>query len=481
MKRALLILLLALLSGCKKDAVQIRHRPELPVPEHWSVSEADESDIRAEWWATFEDPRLDELVGKALEHNYDLQAAAARLTAAAMQAKIAGADLLPTVNAGWRGSGQRQNFVGLPIPGAEGRVLSRTFKSSGVSLDISWEADIWGKIRARKFAATKDFEAAASDLWAARLSLAAQTSKAWFAVLEARQQVELAEETVISYSRTAERVRGRYERGLQSSLDLRLALSSLAGAEALLQQRNEQLDRSIRQLELLLGQYPAASIQPAEELPLLPPTPPAGVPSDLVSRRPDLIAAEQRMWAAGARWSEARKSLYPSISLTGSLGTSTSSYLDVFNGNFFVWSVAGNLLQPVFNGGRLRAQIELQDANSRDVAAQWAGAVLRAFLEVESALAAEKYLAEQEVDLTDAAHQATASLTLAEDRYNMGLESFVTVLESQRRSLNAESQLLTLRRQRLDTRVDLHLALGGGLEPEGTEAEKTEGEKEKTS
>ncbi|HUV12522.1 MAG TPA: efflux transporter outer membrane subunit [Acidobacteriota bacterium] len=481
MKKGILILILAFSFGCKKDAVQIRHQPELPVPDQWSASEVDDDEIRAEWWTAFEDERLDELVGKALEHNYDLQSAAARLTVAAMQAKIAGADLWPSISGGWRGSGQRQNFVGLPIPGAEGEVLSRTFTSSGISFDISWEADIWGKIRARKFASTKDFEAAAADLWGARLSLVAQTSKAWFAVLEAQQQVELAQTTVTSYSGTAERVRGRYERGVQSSLDLRLALSSLAGAEALLQQRKEQLDRLIRQLELLLGQYPAAAIQPTEALPTVPPTPPAGIPSELVSRRPDLIAAEKRMWAAGARWSEARKALYPSIGLTGSLGTSTSSYLDVFNGSFFVWSLAGNILQPIFQGGRLRAQIELQDANSRDVAAQWAGAVLRAFLEVESALAAEKFLVKQEVELADAATQSTASLKLAEDRYNMGLESFVTVLESQRRSLNAESQLLTVRRQRLDARVDLHLALGGGLQPEELKPKEEEAEKEKTS
>jgi NodT family efflux transporter outer membrane factor (OMF) lipoprotein len=483
MKKAVLVLVLALSFGCKKDAVQIRHQPDLPVPDQWSAADFDDSEIRAEWWTAFEDPKLDELVGKALEHNYDLQAAAARLTAAAMQARIAGADLWPSISAGWRGSGQRQNFVGLPIPGAEDKVLSRTFTSSGISLDVSWEADIWGKIRARKFAATKDFEAVAADLWGARLSLVAQTSKAWFAVLEALKQVELAQATVTSYSGTAERVRGRYQRGVQSSLDLRLALSSLAGAEALLEQRKEQMDRATRQLEILLGQYPAATIQLTRDLPSVPPTPSTGVPSELVSRRPDLISFEKRMWAAGARWSEARKSLYPSISLTGSLGNSTSGFLDVFKGNFFVWSLAGNLLQPVFQGGRLRANIELQDANSRDVAAQWAGAVLRAFLEVESALAAEKFLAEQEVDLADAARQSTASLKLAEDRYNMGLESFVTVLESQRRSLNAESQLLTVRRQRLDNRVDLHLALGGGLEPDETESDGSNGsaEKEKTS
>jgi NodT family efflux transporter outer membrane factor (OMF) lipoprotein len=395
-----------------------------------------------------------------------------------MQAKIAGAPLYPSITGGWSGSGQKQNFIGLPIPGMEGEVLSRTFKSSGVSLDVSWEPDVWKRVSAGKQAAIADYEAAEADLWAARLSLVAQTSKAWFAVLEGLQQVELARRTVASYRGTAERIRGRYRRGLQSSLDLRLALSSLAGAEALLQQREEQLDRGIRQLEILLGQYPAKAIQPTLALPVIPPVPPAGIPSELVSRRPDLIAAEKRMWAAGARWTEARKALYPSFSLSAGIGTSTSGYLQVFNGDFFVWNLAGNVLQPIFQGGRLRAQIELRDAQSREVAAQWAGAVLRAFSEAESALAAEKFLVQQEVELTSTWKQSAASLQLAEDRYNSGLESFVTVLESQRRALEAESQLLSVRRQRLDTRVDLHLALGGGFRAKAEQEDKVEKKEE---
>jgi outer membrane protein TolC len=175
------------------------------------------------------------------------------------------------------------------------------------------------------------------------------------------------------------------------------------------------------------------------------------------------------MLAAGARWSQSRRDLYPSFSLTASSGTSSSGLIDAFNGDFFVWSVAGSILQPIFQGGRLRAQVQLRDAQSKEVAAQWAGAVLTAFAEVESALSTERFLADQEEDLLAAAQQATASLRLAEDRYNSGLESFVTVLEAQRRSLDSESQLLNVRRQRLDTRVDLHLALGGGLEPEETD------------
>jgi outer membrane protein TolC len=152
----------------------------------------------------------------------------------------------------------------------------------------------------------------------------------------------------------------------------------------------------------------------------------------------------------------------------------------VLNGNFFVWNVAGNILQPLFQGGRLRAQIELRDAQSREAAAIWANGVLRAFAEVETALAAENFLAKQEADLASALRQSAASWELAEDRYNSGLEGFITVLESQRRSLEAESALLSVRRERLDARVDLHLALGGGLLLQG-ESEATKEPEEEAS
>jgi NodT family efflux transporter outer membrane factor (OMF) lipoprotein len=461
-----LILLVLLAAGCQRKAIEVRHQPELNVPDQWSADDASSGGVLAEWWGSFEDPTLVRILEQGLEKNFNLQAAAARVEAASAQARIAGADRYPSISAGWSGSGQRQNFIGLPIPGSEGKVLSRTFASSGVSLDVSWEPDLWGRIAAGRLAALADVAAAQEDLRGARLSLTAQISKAWFGAIEGLQQVKLAESTVASYRDTSERVRSRYTRGLQSSLDLRLALSSISAAEALVEQRKQQLDLGIRQLEILLGDYPGARLDVIQELPGIPPPPPTGVPSELVSRRPDLIAAERRMWASGARWTQARRALYPSISLTGRIGTSTSDWLQVVNGDFFIWNLVGNVLQPVFQGGRLRAQVTLEDARSKEAAAQWATSVLQAFSEVEAALAAERFLAQQEADLTDAVEQATASQQLAEDRYQSGLEGFVTVLEAQRRSLDARSQLLNVRRQRLDTRVDLHLALGGGFEDE---------------
>jgi multidrug efflux system outer membrane protein len=470
----MLIFLPTVISGCRKNAIEIRHRPELPVNTQWTSLEADNDAILNEWWESLQDPMLEQLLRKGLKNNYNLHVTAARLEAASAQARIAGADIFPTVGVGWSATGQRQNFIGLPIPGAEEEVLSRTFKSSGVSLDVSWEPDVWGRVSAGKAAAIADYEAAKADFRAAKLSLVAQISKAWFATLEGREQAKLAGRTVSNYKNTTERVRSRYEQGLQSSLDLRLALSSLSSAEALLEQRKRQLDLGIRQIEILLGDYPSAQLEVEQALPGVPPLPPAGVPSELVSRRPDLVAAERRMWSAGARWTQARRALYPSFNLSAGIGTSTSNFLQVFNGNFFTWNIAGSVMQPLFQGGRLRAQIMLEDARSKEAAAQWASSVLQAFSEVEAALASEKYLADQEQKITNAAKQASASLKLAEDRYEAGLEGFVTVLEAQRRSLDAESQLLSIRRLRLDNRIDLHLALGGGFEDESTNINSSE-------
>jgi outer membrane protein, multidrug efflux system len=471
----LFLLCFALLAGCRREPVQLRHPPDLTPPAEWTADGPEPGEVVAEWWRTFEDPTLDDLVRRAVEGNHNLQAAAARVRAAAAQARVVSADLLPTVNASLDGARRRQNFIGLPIPGAADRVLSTTFTTFGVSLGTSWEVDVWGRLSAGEAAALADLQAGEAEFLGARLSLSAQTAKAWFSVVEALGQVELSERTVSTYRETAARVRARYEAGLQSSLDVRLALSSLASAEALLTLRRQQLDLGRRQLEILLGEYPAALLTVSAELPALPPLPPAGVPSDLVARRPDLVSAERRLLASDARWHQARRNLYPRFGLTGSAGTSSRELLELLDGEFFVWSILGNLIQPVFDRGRLRAQVELADARSHEALATYANAILTAFSEVETALSAERFLEERVAEVALAAQQSAASQNLALDRYGAGLEQFVTVLEAQRRSLSAESELLTLRRQQLEARVNLHLALGGGFETEsGLDSEMEE-------
>ena len=442
---------------------------DLDTPEAWTTETPDVAPLSDPWWTTFGDAQLDAVVGEALERNYDLQAAAASVAAAEARARIAGADLKPQVGASFDASRRQQVFVGLPIPGSGG-VLSSTSTSYGLGLNVSWEADLWGRLRAGQAAAVSDARAAEADYDAARLSLAGQAAKAWFAVVEAERQVELARDTVDSRRTTAERIAARYRRGVAPPLDLRLARSNLASAESTLELRRRQLDAAGRQLEILLGRYPRGEVESAPSLPEVPPEIPAGLPSELVARRPDLLAAERRLEAAGFRVNEARRALYPRITLTGSAGTTSDSLGDLVDGDFSVWSLAGSLLQPIFQGGRLRAAVDFAEADRDRVLALYAQGVLRAFAEVESALAAEHLLAAEEAAQAVATEESNAAVDLAEDRYNAGVGDYLTILESQRQAFLTESRLLTLRALRLSNRADLHLALGGDF---GTRQQET--------
>ncbi len=464
---SLLLCTLLVSAGCAWPP-DVEH-PELEFdhPEQWTADsdEAGEPDrtVDVEWWTTFGDRAVDAAVLTALEQNQDLRAAAARVARAAAEARIAGADLQPSLGLGLNGARQRANFVGLPFPGGGDEVISSTYENFGVSLDVTWELDLWERLRSTTRAALADFQAAGYEYEGAYLSIAGQTVKACFAVAEARQQIALAEKTVESYRRSTDIVSARYEGGVRSPLEVRLALSNLSDAGANLELRRQRLDAARRQLDLLLGRYPGARTKAPHSLPDVPPPVPAGLPAALLSRRPDLAASERRLTATLERQDAARAALYPRISLTASGGTASNELSDLLDWDFRVWSVVGNLVQPIFQGGRLRAGVYRADAQRTEALATWAAAVLKSFAEVETALTAERLLTEREIHLDSAAAHAEAAEALAVDRYRSGLEEYITVLESQRAALATRSRHLTVRRELLDNRVDLILALGGGF------------------
>lgn len=474
--------------------------PELPVevPAEWGAPPAAEPvpDLPEDgWWEGLGDERLPELIAEALAHNRDLTAAAARVEAAAAQARIAGADALPQASGRFDAARRRQNFLGFPIPGGERQVLSTTTTSLQTALDVSWELDLWGRLSAAEGAALARLQASRAELAAARLSLAGQTAKAWFGAREAAAQAALADATLENRKLFERRVRRRYESGLVPPLELRLASSERASTEALAAERRRQLDAARRRLELLLGRYPdgdlatgnpeatgeAADARPGAAVPpdlldvSLDPVP-TGLPAELLGRRPDLAAAERRVAAAGLGVDEAEAALLPRISLTGSAGRSSQELEDLLDNDFTVWSLAAGLLQPIFQGGRLRAAVDLAEAREREALAGYVTAALAAFSEVEGALADERHLARRAEALAEAAHQAQAARDLSQDRYAAGLADYLSVLESQRRALDAESGLISARRQRLDARVDLVLALGGGFEGGGSDGPGAAGE-----
>ncbi|MCA8973739.1 MAG: efflux transporter outer membrane subunit [Planctomycetes bacterium] len=455
-----------LLAACATEPpprVDLDHGVAVPATFAGATADAAPEPDRLEdgWWQAFGDPRLDAMIVAALEHNRDLRAAAARLTAAASSRTIAAAGALPQLDANLTPQRSRRIFVGFPFGG--GGVPSSTSTTWGLGLNLRWELDLWGRIRSGEAAAIADVQAAAADHAAARLSLAGQVCKAWFAAIEAGQQLALAQATAKAFRQTAEDVRDRFQRGVRPAIDVHLALTSLHNAEASVAQRREQYDAARRVLELLTGRYPAASVALSAALPERVPTVPLGLPSDLMLRRPDLVAAERRLAAAGCRVDAARAALYPKLSLTASGGTTSEDLEDLIDTDFRVWSLGANLLQPLFQGGALRADVARNEARLAESLALYGGTMLMAFAEVENALATQARLTERSDSLTAAATHAARAHELARDRWQSGLADFLLVADGQRQSFQSESARLLMQRLRLDNHIDLILSLGGGF------------------
>ena len=439
-------------------------------PGAWSATKEGRAGIDDRWVERIGNGRLKRLVSEAYSANPDLRAAAARVQRATAVAKGAGAAARPQLNGALQGNRQKQNFIGLPIGGAgNGGVLSSISESYGASLNLSWEVDVWGKVRAGEQAALADLQAQGELYRAARASLAAQVTRAWLALAEANEQIALAEEALKVRKDNSELIFGRFETAAAeagaSGSQVRLAQTDVATAEANLSQRKGEADQAKRQLEILLGRYPSADVAGAARLPEVPASPPAGLPSELLMRRPDILAAERQLAAAGKRVEEAKLAYYPSFPLTASGGTTTSDLRNIFDSTFGVWSIAGRLTQPILTGGQLKSQEEARSAEEREALANLQQTVLNGFGEVETALAADRFLAEREKSVAEALDLAVDGADSASEDFAGGSGDVLTLLQAQSRRLELASQQLTLRRLRLDNRVNLHLALGGDYRP----------------
>ncbi|MBL1263895.1 efflux transporter outer membrane subunit [Methylomicrobium sp. RS1] len=440
-----------LLPGCMTPPERERLTSLPPLPAQWSAERHRQGAASDHWLETFEDPRLTQAVNAALDGNFDLRAAAARVEAARARMRIDGAGRWPQLafEAGYRRGD----------PGA-GEAVTGAFEAL---FDLSWELDVWGRIRAAQLASGQEAEATLSDWQAARLSLAARTAQNFIELTEAHAQVRVAEQSMHDRRTLVELLRGRFRRGLTHALDLRLALTDLANAEAQLAEQRTRVQNLTRSLQVFLGRYPDGHFTVGEALPALPKAVPAGIPSALVERRPDLNAAFERLCAVDKRLESARKALLPRFALTASGGTGSAALSELIDPRAAAWHLALGLVQPIFTGGRLRGEIQLQEARAEEALNGYRSIALNAFREVEQTLAAEDRLREQEQALEEAVRQTDASRKLAIYSYQHGLIEILTLLDSYRSTLNAQSAHLTARRQLLNNRIDLYLALGGGF------------------
>jgi NodT family efflux transporter outer membrane factor (OMF) lipoprotein len=291
--------------------------------------------------------------------------------------------------------------------------------------------------------------------------LAANIAKTWFDAIVAHQQVKLAENTIHSFRNALEIIEQGYDRGIYQALDVRLARSNLLSAQGRKQSFLSIQDETTRRLEFLLGRYPSASLKVPESLPKITSPLPNSVPSSLLKRRPDIIAAAERYFASDQRMLKARKNMFPTIQISGSGGTSTQKLKEIFNPEFLIWNIAGNLTQPLFHGSQLFAERSQAEARVRQAAANYADVVLLAFQEVETTLAAEKWLLNRQQLLTAEVTESREAERLAENDYITGLTDIITLLDAQRRAFDSENSLLEMRKQRLQNRINLYLALGG--------------------
>lgn len=452
-------------SGCAALSPESR-MGETGAPGAWAATNEAQAGIDRRWVGKIGGSELGGLVDTAISNNQDLKAAAARVDRAGAEAKIAGAGRLPSLGLGGDGRRNKQNFIGFPFAGGGGGgVPSNISQQFGVNLNAAWEVDVWGRAKAGQEAAIADAQARAYEYEAARVSLAGQVTKAWLALGEANEQVGLAEDAMQAAGVLADAVRERFERAIVdgggTAAQVRLTESERSSRQAALAQRKQERERVLRQLEILMGKYPSGSLAAGARLPAFPGSTPAGLPSELLLRRPDVLAAERMLASSGRKVKQRKLARFPSLSLTGSGGTTTESISDVLLSDFGVWSIGGSLTQPIFQGGAIAGEIEKAQATEREEAAMLQKVVLDAFGEVEQSLVAEAYLAERERAGKAAAGLAKEAAVGAGDEYNAGTGDVLTLIDATQRMIDSASQYVAIRRLRLDNRVDLHLALGG--------------------
>lgn len=449
-------LLLVGLTGCESIATKEKIEQEISTAiaaensiskEAWSM-EADASAVKVDWLGSFNDPTLIQLVEEAQRNNRNLQAAAANVERARALALQAGASLAPNVGLGTVGGGAG-DFNG----GSAGNL--------GIGVEVNWELDVWGRIAAGERAAQASAEAVAADFIFSQHSIAATTAKAYFAAIEVNEQMRIIESSLRALQEINDLVSVKYQNGVANAQDLALSNADLATArERLINIKGTQRDAS-RALELLLGRYPSAELEVKASLPLAPGLPPAGLPSEVLERRPDLIAAERQVAAAFNMQAQAKAARLPAISLTGTVGGASNALSSLLNPANLAWQAGANLLVPISDGGARDAAVEVATADQKAALALYAGAALNAFNEVEQNLDQGGVLAARESQLQIVYQQSEEAYRIAKLLYQEGETELLDALIIQQRAIRAESSLVSVQRLLLEQRINLNLALGG--------------------
>jgi outer membrane protein, multidrug efflux system len=453
-------LLLALGSGCKLGPDYERPPVEVPTDWRWKTAEPRDQIPRGEWWRVFNDPELDALESQAAALNQDLKAAAARVDQARATARLRRADFLPSLEAApqwqrYRTSGNRPSPVDFPVP-------SFLQEQWDVPFDLTYEVDLWGKVR-RSFESARHLtfanEAARQTIL---LTLQADVAAHYFSLLSVREELRLLEDAIRIRSEAFGIFEQRLNAGLGSEFEVQRARVEVASAEADLAATRRREAEIINALAVLCGTPPSSFIPEATGA--LPPAPPIApdLPSSLLERRPDVAEAEREMAARNAEIGVAKTAFFPSIQLTGSGGFQSGAIEDLFKWDSRTWSIGPSITVPIFQAGRGGANLKRARALHEESVALYRQRILVAFGEVEDNLAALRFLHDQATARAQAAGSATTAAQLALERYTAGAVNFLEVVDAEAVRLQNELARVRVAQEQLIATVRLVKALGGG-------------------
>jgi len=451
-KIALSIILIGL-SGCASipSNTEVREQameglPELP--DSFNEISSDLKSAPVGWIAAIEDEVLSKLVNEAIDNNPDLMAAQSQVLRAAALAREAGAALSPQI-----ALGSEYETIGEIDESQQTEVIN--------SINISWEIDLWSRLSTQREAALRGYEAVEADYRGYRNLLAASVARAYFVSIEATRQLLIAETLVSSLEEIERIVALRASQGFASERDTALARADLATAQSRLVEVTAASSDALRALEAMIGRYPNAETEISAALPLLPPMPSTGIPSDLLERRPDLVAAERRVAYALGSLEVARVARLPSLVFTAQVSETPSILSGFLDPDSTIAYTSTNLLAPIFTGGALSARVEAAEADVLGALALYRSTAINAFTEVEITLNQTAAVQDRIVRIEVAETQSARAFELARLSYQAGEIGLLEVLIQQQRLLQSQSELVSLERNNLTLYIDLCLALGG--------------------
>lgn len=457
------VLLLGLLSGCATLAPDYQ-RPEAPTAGLYPASQIEQPGIRAVdvgWRDFFQDARLQGLIDSALEHNRDLRAAVLNIEAARAAYNIQSAERLPSLDA--QGSFSRGRTPASVSQTGAAYTASQYQVGLGVA---AFELDFFGRVRSLSEAALAEYLATEEAARAAQISLVAEVGRAYLAERAYAEQLGLARQTLQARADSLRLVQQRFDAGAASALELRQTETLVESARVSVAGLERQQAQALNALTVLVG-APLAQLELPDPLALsqqsLMTDIPPGLPSELLTQRPDIRAAEQRLISANANIGAARAAFFPRISLTGTVGTASTELSDLFGSGTGLWTFMPQISLPIFNSGRNRANLALAEVRRNQAVADYERAIQQAFREVADALVARDSLEQQLAAQERLLRAQSDRLALAEQRYESGVANYLEVLDAQRELFDAEQALVQTRQLRLQNAIDFYRAAGGGL------------------